>query len=64
MKKCPFCGNEKVRALQHWEIEFEEVNKNDYFAVVCDMSKQGCGATSGYRATKEEEKKNWEKRVE
>lgn len=58
LKPCPFCG-----AKTSVEIEIDD--EDDYatnYAVNCDYSKGGCGATSGYRQTKAEAIELWNKR--
>lgn len=66
LKPCPFCGYEHPELLDENEIEgnedegFEEV---PYYAVNCPYNHGGCGATSGYRPTKDYAANVWNGRV-
>ena len=73
---CPFCG--KVKPLEFSDAaEFEDCKKAldtdcccDYepngcsmVAVVCNVNKGGCGASSGYARSYEKAAKKWNARV-
>jgi Lar family restriction alleviation protein len=65
IKACPFCGaTESLEATPYYigEICPEEFDSDDV-AVCCNINKKGCGATGGYRETKEEAIKAWNKRA-
>lgn len=56
LRDCPFCGGKNICIIDESEPEHPE------FAVCCDMTEGGCGATSGYRRTKEEAIEAWNRR--
>ena len=58
---CPFCGKNVQFVGTSGEIDGDSDNK-DSFAVCCSFNSGGCGATSGYRETKEEAIKAWNMR--
>lgn len=55
LKACPFCGKTDC-------VYINEDNK--LYQVVCDYTRGGCGASSGYIDTKEEAIENWNKRFD
>lgn len=67
LKPCPFCGSEKLiiagcRGLN--ECNNCEECENEYrYAVCCDFTEGGCGATSGYRLNEEEAIEAWNRRA-
>jgi Lar family restriction alleviation protein len=68
LKPCPFCGNTAITVLDaneinDIEVETEQWENNPYHAAVCDFSKSGCGATSGYRETPSEAAEAWNQRA-
>ena len=67
LKSCPFCGKEVQIISNCIELEecenFEECTGNTLSTVVCNFKKGGCGATGGYRVTKEEAIKAWNRRA-
>lgn len=62
LKPCPFCGGTNLFLGSEKEIEQLDGGREEYFAVVCDFTKGGCGACSGYRKGKEEAIEAWNKR--
>lgn len=60
---CPFCGNTKLFVGTEMEILTDENEIGGGYTVCCDYTQGGCGATSGYRETKEEAISVWNKRV-
>ena len=67
LKKCPFCGGENVEFDTCKGLEdcpdFTECINPSYHAVVCNVNKGGCGASSGFYPTKEEAAEKWNRRV-
>ena len=78
LKPCPFCGSTTAPILSTiWECEmcanFEEedcpecyeTTNNDgcMHIVVCDMSKKGCGASTGWNLKKEKAIEAWNRRT-
>lgn len=63
LKTCPFCGNKNVEICSGAEIE-EDENIAECYAVVCSIHDGGCGATGGYKNTREDAAKNWNNRTE
>lgn len=67
LKPCPFCGNKKaveiIDSADTEEVDFFCVEKveSDYH-IICNVSKGGCGASSGYADTKDEAIKAWNRR--
>lgn len=67
---CPFCGKSVIvcftdaRELatcgRYADCEEDDC---DMVAVVCDYTRGGCGATSGYRETEEEAAELWNRRA-
>ena len=67
LKECPFCGQkETLECLSYNEIHAseEKEEEDDNYTVCCNHRKGGCGAIGGYRRTKEEAIKVWNKRKE
>ena len=67
LKPCRFCGGKKLvlttsKGVQDC-VNFGECNECGYYTVVCDFNKGGCGASSGYRATKKEAIEAWNRRA-
>jgi Lar family restriction alleviation protein len=74
LKPCPFCGesNTLFVADQNELEQTDDPVKNPYFTVVCSVNeletetpnwKAGCGASGGYRPTKEEAISAWNSRT-
>lgn len=66
LKPCPFCGGTKIvidgcKGLEECKL-FEECDDEEFYAVVCDFTQGGCGASGGYRETKEQAITAWNKR--
>lgn len=66
--KCPFCGGTNIIVTNCRELEecknFEECeDDNPYFAIVCNIRKGGCGASSGYYEHEEEAIEAWNRRA-
>ena len=59
LKPCPFCGKSVM------EVSRESLlTGDDYFTVICNINKGGCGGASGYRRTPEKAVKSWNRRFE
>lgn len=71
LKPCPHCGKTESLIVGTDE-EFGEVGFGEYYQVCCsaymDFSSGrndgGCGASSGYAATREEAIEKWNRRAE
>ena len=64
MEPCPFCGNVRaVKCLTADQIDSRYEDCPSFYAVVCDYSEGGCGATGGYRDTPEEAVDTWNRRT-
>lgn len=77
LKRCPFCGKDVavVSNLQDCEIcaNFEDENCPNYETegsdgcphfIICDHSKGGCGAATGWYLTLDEAAEAWNRRDE
>lgn len=68
LKPCPFCGCKEIMIANCIELEdcekFEGCDEEVYLTAVCNFNKGGCGASGGYRRTKEEAIEAWNRRVE
>lgn len=77
LKPCPFCGKQDPMVITDaHELEscanYDDENcpaENEggccgFLTVVCDVTKGGCGATSGYAPTEEEAVEKWNKRAD
>jgi len=53
LKACPHCGN----AVDIVSDEYQ------YYAVTCDVHRDGCGATGGHSHTKKQARKLWNRRA-
>lgn len=65
LKPCPFCGRvDKLNVREIKQILDEIVIKQ--YSVFCDASgdKTGCGASCGYRRTRNEAVKAWNRRAD
>jgi len=63
LKKCPFCGKTNIYIAPDWELEGKDPDDGTgYFAAVCNYQNGGCGASGGYRETKEEAIAAWNNR--
>ena len=62
LKPCPFCGNKAVKVCSSEEINGEGFSAKSY-AVLCSISDGGCGASGGYKDTREEAVANWNQRA-
>jgi len=66
---CPFCGKsdtvEPIEASQLYaDMQVSILNKpQESFAVVCSVWKEGCGASSGFKLTREKAAKLWNRRT-
>lgn len=56
IKSCPFCGGKKFAFMDSGNDSFQ-------VRVVCDVIKDGCGASSGYCKSKDEAIEAWNSRV-
>ncbi len=55
LKPCPFCGSESVSIMY---------NHHGDYAVNCDATRGGCGATSGYAQMREAAVAAWNRRAD
>ncbi len=68
LKPCPFCGSETAPDIFQLHDCFgddvAEVQGDENFLVVCDFSRKGCGAGTGWMfETKQEAAKAWNQRA-
>lgn len=71
LKSCPHCEKETTDIVDCSETTCAfaidcfctETCLNKMYAVVCNRTKGGCGATGGYYRTKEEAIEAWERRA-
>lgn len=63
LARCPFCGKEVAYLLSQAEMWDTDEDLVDRYTVVCDADKKGCGATCGFRKTKEEAANSWNRRT-
>lgn len=65
LKPCPFCGNKNISVVvDNAEYSLgltDETNK--CFKVICSKTSCGCGASSGWRNTKQEAVDTWNSRT-
>ena len=61
MLPCPFCGNADVECRTEFEIS--GYGGTEHYAVCCDATKSGCGATGSFSAKKEDAIERWNRRV-
>lgn len=63
LKPCPHCGDTNIRITTCKELadceNYIECNESGYSVAVCDFNKSGCGATGGYRRTREKAIAAW-----
>ena len=60
LKPCPHCGKiDTLKCSSANEIEANNLNDSDNFAVVCSVSNGGCGAVCGYQRTEAEAVNAW-----
>ncbi len=60
---CPHCG--KVgRIISSYDDDDYDHSKNESFAVNCDATIGGCGATGGYAPTVHDAAEKWNKRTD
>ena len=57
LKRCPFCGKRKATTIVN-QFELKDCPEPDEdvikrYTVVCDHDKGGCGATCGFRSSRE-----------
>ena len=65
LKPCPFCGNTQPKLLRDADISiYYQGHVPVDYAVVCDATKGGCGATGGFAGSKEKAAYNWNKRAQ
>lgn len=68
LKPCPFCNStEHIKIISCCDDSCESANCSDcdfiMYTVCCCVTSGGCGASSGYKETKEEAKEHWNRRV-
>lgn len=61
LKNCPFCGNKNI-ILDDDNDPAVYVLQSELHIVVCDFNQGGCGASTGWEATKEQAIKAWNQR--
>ena len=61
LKPCPFCGGTKLTIKSCNETT--EDNNFENYAVCCDFTHGGCGASSGYRPNRGEAIEAWNRRA-
>lgn len=61
LKPCPFCGGQKIKALEKG-INLDEGSVACY-ALVCDWDYGGCDASSGLYPTLEKAIEAWNRRI-
>lgn len=59
LKPCPLCGKFTAELTQKDGSEYG----SEYYAVVCNFQKGGCGCTGGFRKTPEEAEDAWNMRA-
>lgn len=69
LKPCPFCKNQNAPKLSSCIdveacVDFEACEDDGAFCICCDYNEGGCGASSGFRFTKEEAIEAWNTRAE
>lgn len=65
LKPCPFCWNTQPKLLRDADISIcYQGHVPVYYAVVCDATKGGCGATGGFAESEEKAADNWNKRAQ
>ena len=67
LKHCPFCKGQNINIIACYDDTCDDVycegcDKVRY-AVVCNAQRGGCGAASGWRATKEDAITAWNTRI-
>jgi hypothetical protein len=60
---CPFCGTTDNLKLLPAAAILDNPDLLSEFGVICSARLEGCGSSSGIRATKEEAAKLWNTRV-
>ena len=67
LKPRPFCGGQNIgldSCKGLGECENFEACRSEYYTLVCDWNKGGCGASSGYYPTMKEAIEAWNRRVD
>lgn len=59
---CPFCGKHDAVALCTAAEIDDYADDFDHYAVVCDATLGGCGATGGYEDNRPDAAKKWNNR--
>lgn len=63
LRPCPFCGNKDIRITDTDDERNDLAVDVQYFAI-CSIWRNGCGAASGYKETKEAAAEAWNRRAE
>lgn len=65
LKSCPFCNNNKISVVvDNAEYSLGLIDETDvHFKVICSTTSCGCGASSGWRNTKQEAIECWNTRT-
>ena len=58
---CPFCGNENVEVITHYDLNYGSKSE---FLVHCFTLDGGCGACGGLRDSKYEAIEAWNRRIQ
>ena len=64
LKPCPFCGRSVMEVSRESLITGSLITGDDYFTVICNMKKGGCGSAGGFRPTPEMAVEIWNSRFE
>ncbi len=65
LKPCPFCGNGNITiVVDNAYHSFGIADKDEVvnFKVICSVTSCGCGASTGWKYSKEEAIKDWNRR--
>ena len=67
LKRCPFCKGQNINIIACYDDTCDDVYCEGcdkvHYTVVCNARRGGCGATCGWRATKEDAITAWNTRI-
>ena len=67
LKHCPFCKGQNINIIACYDDTCDDVYCEGcdkvHYTVVCNARRGGCGATCGWRATKEDAITAWNTRT-